>query len=42
MMPKEVTLAEPKHMMLFAISIIGHQCKITLITIYGPAKGANM
>jgi hypothetical protein len=29
-------------MMLFAISITGHQCRMILIIMYGPAKGANM
>jgi hypothetical protein len=28
--------------MLFTISITGHQYRMTLIIIYGPAKGANM
>jgi hypothetical protein len=29
-------------MMLFAISITGHRCRMTSIIMYGPAKGANM
>jgi hypothetical protein len=29
-------------MMLFAISITGHQCRMILIIMYRPAKGANM
>jgi hypothetical protein len=28
--------------MLFAISITGHQCRMILIIIYGPAKGTNI